>query len=97
MLTGVASAPIGVFDSGIGGLSVLQHLRAALPAENFLYVADSAHAPYGARSPQAICKRAFVIADFLIERGAKLLVVACNTATAAAVAELRARYTLPVV
>jgi len=97
MLTGAASAPIGVFDSGIGGLSVLQHLRAALPAENFLYVADSAYAPYGARSAQAICERAFIIADFLIERGAKLLVVACNTATAAAVAELRLRYTLPVV
>jgi glutamate racemase len=97
MLDGDPSAPIGVFDSGVGGLSVLRHLRAAMPAEDFLYVADSAHAPYGALSEAAICARAFTIADFLVERGAKLLVVACNTATAAAVAQLRERYALPVV
>lgn len=92
-----ALAPIGVFDSGVGGLSVLRHLRAALPFEDFLYVADSAHAPYGALSAQAICARTFRIADFLVERGAKMLVVACNTATAAAVTELRQRHALPVV
>lgn len=92
-----APAPIGVFDSGVGGLSVLAHLRNALPAEDFLYVADSAYAPYGTRSPAMICARTFLIADFLVERGAKLLVVACNTATAAAVADLRQRHSLPVV
>ncbi len=92
-----ALAPIGVFDSGVGGLSVLTHLRKALPAEEFLYVADSAYAPYGTRSAEAICARTFRIADFLVERGAKLLVVACNTATAAAVADLRLRHALPVV
>lgn len=92
-----ALAPIGVFDSGLGGLSVLAHLRAALPAEDFLYVADSAYAPYGMRSAEAIRARTFRIADFLVERGAKLLVVACNTATAAAVADLRQRHSLPVV
>jgi glutamate racemase len=90
-------APIGVFDSGVGGLSVLAHLRAALPAEDFLYVADSAYAPYGTRGAEVICERTFRIADFLVERGAKLLVVACNTATAAAVANLRLRHALPVV
>lgn len=92
-----AAAPIGVFDSGVGGLSVLQHLRTVLPAEDFLYVADSHYAPYGARSAAQICERSIAIADFLVERGAKLLVVACNTATAAAAAELRQRYALPVV
>lgn len=92
-----AQAPIGVFDSGVGGLSVLAHLRRALPAEDFLYVADSAYAPYGTRSAAAICDRTFRIADFLVEQGAKLLVVACNTATAAAVADLRQRHALPVV
>lgn len=91
------SAPIGVFDSGVGGLSVLRHLRETLPGEDFLYVADSAYAPYGARTPQQIRERTFKIADFLVQRGAKLLVVACNTATAAAVAELRQRHALPVV
>lgn len=92
-----ALAPIGVFDSGVGGLSVLRHLRDALPHEDFLYVADSAHAPYGALSSDAIRTRTFRIADFLAEQGAKLLVVACNTATAAAVAELRERCVVPVV
>jgi glutamate racemase len=92
-----ALAPIGVFDSGVGGLSVLAHLRRTLPAEDFLYVADSAYAPYGMRSAAVIRERTFRIADFLVEEGAKLLVVACNTATAAAVAELRQRHALPVV
>jgi glutamate racemase len=90
-------APIGIFDSGVGGLSVLQHLRIALPGEDFLYVADSKYAPYGMRSAAAICQRSITIGDFLVERGVKLLVVACNTATAAAVTALRERYTLPVV
>ena len=92
-----ALAPIGVFDSGVGGLSVLKHLRALLPAEDFLYVADSGYAPYGERSPEFIRERSFYIANFLIEKGVKALVVACNTATAAAVHELRERLTIPVV
>lgn len=92
-----AHAPIGVFDSGVGGLSVLRHLRDALPHEDFLYVADSAYAPYGARGADVIRARTLHIADFLVEQGAKLLVVACNTATAAAVAALRERHALPVV
>ncbi len=89
--------PIGVFDSGVGGLTVLRHIRAALPAEDLLYVADSAHAPYGVKSPQFIEARALAIAEFLVARDAKALVVACNTATAAAISRLRERFDLPVV
>ena len=76
--------PIGVFDSGVGGLSVLRHVRAMLPGEDLLYVADSAHAPYGDKSVQFIEARAMAIAEFLVARDAKALVVACNTATAVA-------------
>lgn len=91
-------APIGVFDSGVGGLSVLREIRALLPAESLLYVADSGHVPYGEKSPDFIRERSQRIADFLLGRGAKALVLACNTATAAAVADLRARHPhLPIV
>ena len=89
--------PIGVFDSGVGGLSVLRHLRALLPAEDFVYVADSGYAPYGERSPEFIRERSLHIAEFLVREGVKAIVVACNTATAAAVHELRARLTIPVI
>lgn len=92
-----AARPIGVFDSGVGGLSVLRHIRTALPAEDLLYVADSAHAPYGVKSPQFIEARALAIAEFLVARDAKALVVACNTATAAAIVRLRERFELPIV
>jgi glutamate racemase len=89
---------VGVFDSGVGGLSVLPALRAALPAARLLYVADSGHAPYGERDEAFIVARAQHIAAFLRARGAQLLVVACNTATAAAVEALRqAHPALPVV
>ena len=91
-------APIGVFDSGVGGLSVLREIRALLPAESLLYVADSGHVPYGEKSPDFIRERSQRIADFLLGQGAKALVLACNTATAAAVADLRARHPhLPIV
>ncbi|OEC53971.1 glutamate racemase [Pseudomonas sp. ENNP23] len=90
--------PIGVFDSGVGGLSVLREIRALLPAESLLYVADSGHVPYGEKSPEFIRERSQRIADFLLGQGAKALVLACNTATAAAVADLRARHPhLPIV
>ncbi len=91
------SAPIGVFDSGIGGVSVLGHLRALLPGENFIYVADSGYAPYGERSPEFIRERSWHIARFLLEKNIKALVVACNTATAAAVQMLREQLAIPVV
>lgn len=84
--------PIGVFDSGVGGLSVLRELRKLLPAERLLYYADSAHCPYGNKSGAEIRARACAITDELLARGAKLIVVACNTATIAAVEHLRATY-----
>lgn len=87
-----ADAPIGVFDSGIGGLSVLSHIQARLPHESLLYFADSGFAPYGEKTEDFIVRRSLSIADFLLQRGAKALVVACNTATAAAIRALRERY-----
>ena len=86
-----------MFDSGVGGVSVLRAVRDALPSEDIFYVADSGHAPYGDRTPEFIQQRAFAIVEFLIEQGAKTIVVACNTATAAAAAPLRERLTLPIV
>lgn len=88
----IGKAPIGIFDSGIGGLSVLRHVRALLPHENLIYVADSGFAPYGGRPEEEIVARTAAIAEFLLERGAKALVLACNTATAAAIAGLRRIY-----
>lgn len=81
--------PVGVFDSGVGGLSVLREIRAALPAESLLYCADSGHAPYGEKTPERIRERSLFLSRFLLEQGAKALVVACNTATAAAAHTLR--------
>lgn len=93
-----SDGPIGIFDSGVGGLSVLRHIRQALPRENLLYFADSGFAPYGEKPETEVLARSLQIAEFLLERGAKALVVACNTATAVAIAALRARYPqLPVV
>ena len=83
---------IGVFDSGVGGLTVLRELRRELPDVSLRYVADTAHAPYGQRSAAYIAERSERVAEHLIERGARLLVVACNTATAHAIATLRARW-----
>ncbi len=85
-----ASRPIGVFDSGIGGLSILRALRAELPHEDFIYVSDSAHAPYGERDEAHVTGRSRALAEGLVRREVKALVVACNTATAAAIHLLRA-------
>jgi glutamate racemase len=94
-----ADAPIGVFDSGVGGLSVLRALRAELPGEDFVYLADSAHAPYGERGDSFVVARSLAVAQQLRDaHGIKALVVACNTATATAIAQLRdACHALPVV
>ncbi|MGQ0529123.1 MAG: glutamate racemase [Panacagrimonas sp.] len=92
-----ADAPIGVFDSGVGGLSVLKDLRRLLPAEHFIYYADSAHCPYGGQPESAIQARAVAITEDLLAAGAKLIVVACNTATIAAVEHLRSTYPVPFV
>ncbi len=88
---------IGVFDSGVGGLSVLREIRRQLPQEPLIYVADSGHAPYGDRSEAFIEARSSAIAGFLLEAGARAVVVACNTATVTAAQTLRARCTVPVV
>jgi glutamate racemase len=88
-----ALCPIGVFDSGIGGLSVLQALQKEMPHERFVYLADNAHAPYGEKNEDFIRERTHAIADGLLgQHQIKALVVACNTATAAAIQELRARH-----
>lgn len=92
------NAPIGVFDSGVGGLSVLREIHARLPGESLLYLADSGHVPYGEKSPAFIRERCRSIAAFFLSEGAKALVLACNTATAAGIAELRELYpTVPLV
>ncbi len=88
----VRRRPIGVFDSGVGGLTVLHELLVALPHEDFLYLGDTARFPYGDRSAAELLAFSEQIADELVARGAKLLVVACNSATAAALPELRARF-----
>lgn len=84
---------IAVFDSGVGGISVLRHLRQELPSERFLYFGDSANAPYGTRSTEEIRDLTIAAAEKLIGRGIKALVLACNTATAAAIKTLRLRFT----
>jgi glutamate racemase len=85
-------APIGVFDSGVGGLSVLNALRAQLPYENLIYLADQAHVPYGSRPLEEVRRFSEAIAGWLIGQGAKLVTVACNTASAAALRHLRERF-----
>lgn len=84
--------PIGVFDSGVGGLTVLHELLVALPHEDFLYLGDTARFPYGDRSAAELEGFALEIGEALVERGAKLLVIACNSATAAALGALRERF-----
>lgn len=93
----MSTAPIGLFDSGVGGLSVMRAVRTRLPSEDLVYVADSAFVPYGARSPETIRARSLSLSSFLIEQGAKAVVIACNTATAAAAQELRTRFDLPII
>lgn len=89
--------PIGVMDSGVGGISVLAALTRELPEENFLYYADFAHVPYGTKPVEEIRCCVDDVVDILMQRGIKALVIACNTATAAAAAGLRARLTLPII
>lgn len=88
---------IGIFDSGIGGLSIARQIHQLLPSENLLYVADTIHAPYGEKSTEYITQRAFEICEFLIQRNVKAIVVACNTATVSSIKALRAKYTIPII
>lgn len=89
--------PIGFFDSGVGGLSVLAVAAHYLPAEDFIYYGDTAHAPYGRKSKQEVQTLSLQVAEILMERRCKALVVACNTATSAAVHLLRARLPVPII
>jgi glutamate racemase len=90
--------PIGIFDSGVGGLTVLKALRARLPGEHFLYLGDTARLPYGTKGPDTVNRYAVQAASHLVERGIKLLVVACNTASAVALPALSAEFApLPVI
>ncbi|HEY3432459.1 MAG TPA: glutamate racemase [Rhodocyclaceae bacterium] len=89
---------IGIFDSGLGGLSVLAAIARALPRADLIYLADTGHVPYGSKSEAFVQGRVLAIGDHLVEQGCKLIVVACNTATAAAITALRQRHpSIPVV
>jgi glutamate racemase len=92
-----AAAPIGIFDSGLGGLSVLRAVRAHLPGESFIYVADARYVPYGERDDAFITERTIAIGEWLVGQRAKALVIACNTATAQSIAAARERLAIPVV
>ena len=95
---GLAELPIGIFDSGMGGLTVLHSVRARLPAEHYLYLGDTARLPYGTKSPESVTRYAVQAAAHLVERGVKLLVVACNTASAVAIPALTKEFApLPVI
>ena len=89
---------IGVFDSGLGGISVLQELKKRMPMENYIYYGDSAYAPYGEKTKEEITEHCFEIMKFFIKQGVKAIVIACNTATSACVKELRAAFPkLPII
>jgi glutamate racemase len=90
------SLPVGVFDSGIGGLTVLRQLRRALPRESFLYLGDTARVPYGNRSEHTVVRYARMACSFLTGRGVKALIVACNTVSAVALDMLRVEFDIPV-
>ena len=92
-----AENPVGILDSGIGGLSVAAAIRQLMPMEPILYVGDSAHVPYGGKTEEYIRRRSLYLAEFLLKRGAKAIVIACNTATAAAATDLRERLSVPVI
>ena len=87
-----ASGMIGIFDSGIGGLSVYREIKKILPGEDYVYYADNAHCPYGEKTKEYIIERARKITELLVGKGADIIVIACNTATAAAISTLRAEY-----
>jgi glutamate racemase len=94
----IADLPIGIFDSGVGGLTVLDAIRQQLPNEDLLYLGDTARVPYGSKSSQSVIRYARQAADFMVEQGVKALVIACNTASAVAIEDLQQRHPeLPVI
>lgn len=90
-------APIGIFDSGVGGLTVARAIRAQLPRESFVYIGDTAHSPYGPKPIADVRRYGLEVLDTLVEQGVKMLVIACNTASAAMLRDARERYDVPVV
>jgi len=93
----VPERAIGIFDSGVGGLTVLKEVARLLPDEELLYVGDTARVPYGTKSPETVRRYAMEVAEFLVGQGVKMLVVACNTASAVALESLASRFRIPVV
>jgi len=93
----VNDAPIGIFDSGVGGLTVARAIMDQLPNESVIYLGDTAHAPYGPKPIDDVRRYALAIMDELVDRGVKMIVIACNTASAATLREARERYSVPVV
>jgi len=89
--------PLAIFDSGVGGLTVFRAVRARLPHENLIYFGDTAHVPYGTKSPEAVVSLTRMHADFLVKKGVKFIVVACNTASAVALGVLRRTLRVPVI
>ena len=92
-----STAPIGVFDSGLGGISVAREIRRDMPNERVLYFGDSGNAPYGTKSPEQVRKLSDAIVKRFVEQGVKAVVIACNTATSAAANELRDKYDIPII
>jgi len=90
-------SPIGIFDSGVGGTSIWKEIHQLLPYENTFYLADSKNAPYGYKSKEAIIRLSIKNTEYLIQKGCKIIVVACNTATTNAIKTLRDRYTIPII
>ncbi|MBF4460389.1 glutamate racemase [Pseudoclavibacter sp. VKM Ac-2867] len=93
----MSEAPIGVFDSGVGGLTVAREIRAQLPGESLLYVGDTEHTPYGPKPIADVRRLSLAVLDELVEQDVKMLVIACNTASAAVLRDARERYDVPVV
>ena len=94
---GASDRAIGIFDSGIGGLTVVRALLKLLPGENFIYLGDTGRYPYGTKSADVVLRYSFENTEFLVDKGIKLLVVACNTSTAVSLDALQARYDVPVI
>ncbi|NMN00144.1 glutamate racemase [Bifidobacterium sp. DSM 109958] len=92
-----STAPVGVFDSGLGGISVVRQIVRDMPHEHVLYFGDSANAPYGIKTPEQVRELSLAIAERFVRQGVKAIVVACNTATSAAVNDLRERYDIPII
>jgi glutamate racemase len=97
MLRTMDARPVGMFDSGVGGLSVLRHFQRLAPPERVIYIADTAYFPYGPRPSAEVRKRSFAMVRRLLESDVKLIVVACNTASAAAISDLRQAFPIPLV